>query len=211
MVIVVDVVEVQEPLKPAEWTENVPEVEFGAEGEAPDGDPSRHRAVDRAPGEGARRGRRRRGAGRRQRHRCSTRAPAGTPARCSTRATAATPRPFTTDGVIQGFGAALVGQKVGTKLIVTIPPEYAYGTDPAAHELGGQTLVFLVEIEGTRAARRGHRARRRSLRDEGSRTRRSAGWQDCPACRRTCGAGSIAARRFGAGRSVRDAGQHATT
>ena len=51
--------------------------------------------------------------------------------------------------VIQGFGAALVGQKVGTKLIVTIPPEYAYGTDAAGAELGGQTLVFLVEIEDT--------------------------------------------------------------
>ena len=35
MVIVMDVVEVQEPLKPSEWTENVPEVEFGAEGESP--------------------------------------------------------------------------------------------------------------------------------------------------------------------------------
>ena len=35
MVIVMDVVEVQEPLTPSEWTENVPEVEFGAEGESP--------------------------------------------------------------------------------------------------------------------------------------------------------------------------------
>ena len=42
------------------------------------------------------------------------------------------PAQFTTDAVIQGFGAALVGQKVGTKLIVTIPPQYAYGTDAAA-------------------------------------------------------------------------------
>ena len=65
------------------------------------------------------------------------------------------PATFATDQVIQGFGAALVGQKVGTKLIVTIPPELAYGTDPAAHELGGQTLVFLVEIEGTEAPAEG--------------------------------------------------------
>jgi FKBP-type peptidyl-prolyl cis-trans isomerase len=62
------------------------------------------------------------------------------------------PATFGTDQVIAGFGAALVGQKVGTKLIVTIPPEFGYGTDPAAHELGGQTLVFLVEIEGTTRA-----------------------------------------------------------
>ncbi|WP_308797365.1 FKBP-type peptidyl-prolyl cis-trans isomerase [Agromyces silvae] len=62
------------------------------------------------------------------------------------------PATFGTDQVIAGFGAALVGQKVGTKLIVTIPPEFGYGTDPAAHQLGGQTLVFVVEIEGTTAA-----------------------------------------------------------
>ena len=55
---------------------------------------------------------------------------------------------FPTTGVIEGFGAALVGQKVGTTLIVTIPPAYAYGTDPAAHALGGQTLVFLIHIIG---------------------------------------------------------------
>ncbi|MDR5698606.1 FKBP-type peptidyl-prolyl cis-trans isomerase [Agromyces aerolatus] len=60
-------------------------------------------------------------------------------------------RTFGTDQVIPGFGAALVGQKVGTKLIVTIPPELAYGTDPSVN-LGGQTLVFLIEIEGTTAA-----------------------------------------------------------
>ncbi len=58
------------------------------------------------------------------------------------------PASFATTGVIEGFGAALVGQKVGTKLVVGIPPEYAYGTDPEAHELGGQTLVFVVEILG---------------------------------------------------------------
>ncbi|WP_127794551.1 FKBP-type peptidyl-prolyl cis-trans isomerase [Agromyces sp. LHK192] len=62
------------------------------------------------------------------------------------------PASFSTDGVIQGFGAALVGQKVGTKLVVTIPPEYGYGTDPAAHELGGKTLVFVVEILDTASA-----------------------------------------------------------
>ena len=37
-------------------------------------------------------------------------------------------------------------------MIVVIPPEYAYGTDPAAHELGGQTLVFLIDIQATEGA-----------------------------------------------------------
>lgn len=58
------------------------------------------------------------------------------------------PASFSTDQVIEGFGSALIGQKVGTTLIVSIPPEYAYGTDPEAAELGGQTLVFLIEILG---------------------------------------------------------------
>ena len=58
---------------------------------------------------------------------------------------------FSTSGVIKGFEAALVGQKVGSTVIVVIPPELAYGTDPAAHELGGQTLVFLIDIQDTKA------------------------------------------------------------
>jgi len=35
---------------------------------------------------------------------------------------------------------------------VTIPPQYAYGTDTAGGELAGQTLVFLVEIIDTAPA-----------------------------------------------------------
>lgn len=58
----------------------------------------------------------------------------------------ASPATFPVTGVIEGFGAALVGQQVGTTLIVTIPPGMAYGDDPAAHALGGQALVFLVTI-----------------------------------------------------------------
>jgi peptidylprolyl isomerase len=58
-----------------------------------------------------------------------------------------TPATFSTSGVIPGFAAAIVGQKVGSKVLVSIPPEYAYGTDPAANELGGQTLVFLIDIQ----------------------------------------------------------------
>lgn len=41
-----------------------------------------------------------------------------------------------------------MGQKVGSTIIVVIPPELAYGTDPQAHQLGGQTLVFLIDILG---------------------------------------------------------------
>lgn len=53
---------------------------------------------------------------------------------------------FSTGGVIPGFGAAIVGQKVGSTVLVSIPPALAYGPDPAQHQLGGQTLVFLIHI-----------------------------------------------------------------
>ena len=64
------------------------------------------------------------------------------------------PASFATDQVVEGFGAALVGQKVGTRLIVTIPPEYAYGEKSAGDSsgLGGQTLVFVIDIQKTASA-----------------------------------------------------------
>lgn len=151
VVIVVDVVEVQEALKPAEWTENVPEVQFGEDGAAPTvtlpdtPPPAEYQLKILEQGDG-------------------DEVAAGDNVTLHYQGTSwdtkevfdqsygGEPAQFATDAVIQGFGAALVGQKVGTKLIVTIPPQYAYGTDPAAQALGGQTLVFLVEIEDTGAA-----------------------------------------------------------
>lgn len=59
------------------------------------------------------------------------------------------PATFKTTQVVPGFGGALVGQKVGTKLVVTIPPALAYGTDTTASELANQTLVFVIDIKGT--------------------------------------------------------------
>lgn len=59
------------------------------------------------------------------------------------------PTQFPTTGVIEGFQKALVGQNVGSQVIAVIPPAQAYGTDPAAHNLGGQTLVFVVDILAT--------------------------------------------------------------
>lgn len=59
---------------------------------------------------------------------------------------------FGTGDVIPGFGAALVGQTVGTQLIVTIPPALGYGEEANPEvPLAGQTLVFVVEIEDTQA------------------------------------------------------------
>jgi peptidylprolyl isomerase len=64
------------------------------------------------------------------------------------------PASFVTSQVVPGFGAALVGQKVGTRLIVSIPPQYGYGTagNSQAGIKGTDTLVFVIEIQKTGAA-----------------------------------------------------------
>lgn len=50
---------------------------------------------------------------------------------------------------VPGFVQALAGQKVGSQVLVVIPPALAYGEDPKAHELGGKTLVFVIDILAT--------------------------------------------------------------
>ena len=148
---VVIVVDVKEPLTAEEWTEDVPEVTFGAEGEAPTvtlpdtAPPTEYQLKVLEEGDG-------------------DVVQAGDTVTLNYQGTSwdtgevfdqsygGDPAQFSTDQVIQGFGAALIGQEVGTKLIVSIPPEYAYGTDAAAADLGGQTLVFLVEILDTAPA-----------------------------------------------------------
>ncbi|BDZ38634.1 FKBP-type peptidyl-prolyl cis-trans isomerase [Microbacterium suwonense] len=50
---------------------------------------------------------------------------------------------------VPGFVQALAGQKVGSQVLVVIPPALGYGEDPDAHELGGKTLVFVVDILAT--------------------------------------------------------------
>ena len=152
VVIVVDVVEVQEPLKPAEWTENVPEVEFGAEGEAPtvtlpDAAPPTElqlKVLEEGDGDTVEAG---------DSVTVHYQGTSWDTGEIFDQSYGGEPATFSTEGVIAGFGAALVGQKVGTKLIVTIPPEYGYGLEQTEQApLGGQTLVFLVEIQGTQPA-----------------------------------------------------------
>lgn len=50
--------------------------------------------------------------------------------------------------VIKGWDAGLVGRVVGSQVLLVIPPAEAYGTDPAQHELGGETLIFVADILG---------------------------------------------------------------
>lgn len=57
------------------------------------------------------------------------------------------PATFSVQGVVPGFRDALIGQKVGTRLLVTMPPSMGYGeAGTSTHALAGQTLVFLIDI-----------------------------------------------------------------
>jgi hypothetical protein len=54
---------------------------------------------------------------------------------------------------VPGFSDAIIGRKVGTRLLVTIPPSQAYGeVGESESELAGKTLVFLVDIVDTAPA-----------------------------------------------------------
>lgn len=62
------------------------------------------------------------------------------------------PATFTTDGVIDGFGAAMVGQTVGSRVVVIIPPDQGYGPSggqPSAGISATDTLVFVIDILAT--------------------------------------------------------------
>ncbi|MDP3208553.1 MAG: FKBP-type peptidyl-prolyl cis-trans isomerase [Rhodoglobus sp.] len=60
-----------------------------------------------------------------------------------------TPATFNTAQVIAGFTAALVGQTVGSQVIVIIPPDQGYGEAGSPPDIGGtDTLVFVIDILG---------------------------------------------------------------
>lgn len=56
-----------------------------------------------------------------------------------------TPATFEVNGVVTGFREALVGQTVGSKVLVTMPPALGYGSTEG-HALQFSTLVFYIEI-----------------------------------------------------------------
>ncbi len=61
------------------------------------------------------------------------------------------PATFSVQQVVAGFSQALVGQRVGSRVLVTMPPSLGYGNSPG-HPLETSTLVFLVDILDTGAA-----------------------------------------------------------
>lgn len=57
---------------------------------------------------------------------------------------------FPLDGLIQGWQDGIPGMKVGGRRQLVIPPEQAYGPPGAGHQLSGKTLVFVIDLLGTR-------------------------------------------------------------
>lgn len=58
------------------------------------------------------------------------------------------PTVLSTSGVVQGFAEAIVGQKVGSQILATIPPELGYA-DSASSPVGPDgTMVFVIDILG---------------------------------------------------------------
>lgn len=62
------------------------------------------------------------------------------------------PVPFPLDGVIEGFTQGLVGQTVGSQVMIVIPPELGYGEEGQGTIPGDATLVFVVDILGVQDA-----------------------------------------------------------
>jgi len=58
--------------------------------------------------------------------------------------------PIGTGGVIAGWDEGLVGQTVGSQVLLVVPPDKGYGADgqPAAGIKGTDTMVFVVDILG---------------------------------------------------------------
>ena len=48
--------------------------------------------------------------------------------------------------MIKGFDNKMVGMYEGQTLAVRIPAVDAYGTDPNGHSLGGQDLIFAIDL-----------------------------------------------------------------
>ncbi len=59
-----------------------------------------------------------------------------------------TPADFSVDGVVPGFRDAIVGQTVGSQILVVIPPAQGYGDQASGAIPANSTLVFVIDILG---------------------------------------------------------------
>lgn len=148
VVFVLDVRSIVKPLKPASWTENVPAVDLKAAPPTvtiPDSAPSttlQLKVLEPGSGKTVRAG---------DSVTLDYQGTSWNTKKVFDQSYGKQPATFGTSQVIPGFTAALVGQKVGSTVLVTIPPKDGYGTDTSQSELANQTLVFLIQIRKTAA------------------------------------------------------------
>ena len=62
---------------------------------------------------------------------------------------AAVPRPARTRQVIKGWDQGLVGQRVGSRVVLVIPPALGYGDKKQSGIPPNSTLIFTVQILST--------------------------------------------------------------
>jgi peptidylprolyl isomerase len=53
---------------------------------------------------------------------------------------------FPLRGLIQGWQDGIPGMRVGGRRQLVIPPELAYGSAGAGHQLSGRTLIFVIDL-----------------------------------------------------------------
>jgi peptidylprolyl isomerase len=72
----------------------------------------------------------------------------------STFTSSSSPQMFSGSGLIPGLETALIGQKIGSRVLVVIPPKEGFGTagSSQAGVTGTDTLVFVFDLLGTFAA-----------------------------------------------------------
>ena len=59
-----------------------------------------------------------------------------------------TPADFSVDQVVPGFRDAIVGQTIGSQVLVIIPPDQGYGAQATGSIPANSTLVFVIDILG---------------------------------------------------------------
>ena len=152
LVIVTDVIGVHQPLVPQAWKTNAPKVTFAADGtptlKLPGGKPPAQlleKVLKPGTGDVVKEG---------DSVTLNYQGTSWDTGKIFDQSYGKQPATFATTDVVQGFGAALVGQKVGSRLVVSIPPKYGYGekTSDNTSQLAGQTLVFVIEIQKTAPA-----------------------------------------------------------
>jgi peptidylprolyl isomerase len=61
-----------------------------------------------------------------------------------------TPADFSVDQVVPGFRDAIVGQTIGSQVLVIIPPDQGYGAQAQGAIPANSTLVFVIDILGVK-------------------------------------------------------------